>query len=381
MKNKLPRRNFIERLTLGLSYILAIPAISKANSINKIENDMSDTSLNAIIRIRPLGFQWETQDPFLFCVHHEDKYPKANAEMGPDASLSGRQLGQDFVIKDGWRMYHGNKVPGFPGHPHRGFETITVVREGMVDHADSLGASGRYGNGDVQWMTSGKGVQHSEMFPLLSETEDNPMELFQIWLNLPAKSKMVDPHFTMLWSETIPLHKYVDLNGKMTKIEVIAGNLADKQAGSPPPNSWAADKTNQVAVWNIEMEAGSTWTLPAAKEGLNRTLYYYKGDHLTVNGESIESYHALDVISNQEIKLFAGDSKAKILLLQGKPINEPVVQHGPFVMNSRAEIQQTFLDYQKDEFGGWPWPRRDQVHDKSKGRFAKHADGRLETKG
>ncbi|MGY8952745.1 MAG: pirin family protein, partial [Flavobacteriales bacterium] len=166
---------------------------------------MSDSNnTNAIIKIRPLGFQWETLDPFLFCVHHEDKYPNGNSEMGPDASLSGRHIGQDFVIKDGWRMYHGSKVPGFPGHPHRGFETITVVREGLVDHADSMGASGRYGNGDVQWMTSGRGVQHSEMFPLMNLDKSNPMELFQIWLNLPSKSKMVDPHFKMLWAEEIP---------------------------------------------------------------------------------------------------------------------------------------------------------------------------------
>ena len=82
-------------------------------------------------------------------------------------------MGDDFIIKDGFRMYHGKSVPGFPGHPHRGFETITVVRKGIVDHADSMGASGRYGNGDVQWMTAGKGVQHSEMFPLIHSDKEN----------------------------------------------------------------------------------------------------------------------------------------------------------------------------------------------------------------
>ncbi|MEY4604212.1 MAG: hypothetical protein RIT43_1504, partial [Bacteroidota bacterium] len=85
---------------------------------------------DTLIRILPLGFQWETLDPFLFCVHHEDRYPKGNEQMGPDTSLAGRYLGQDFIVKDGFRMYHGTEVPGFPGHPHRGFETITVVREG-----------------------------------------------------------------------------------------------------------------------------------------------------------------------------------------------------------------------------------------------------------
>ena len=126
-------------------------------------------TIESNIKIKPLGFPWETTNPFLFCAYHADAYPKGNGEMGPNESLAGRNIGQDFTIKDGWRMYHGEKVPGFPSHPHRGFETITVVEKGLVDHADSLGASGRYGNGDVQWMTAGKGLQHSEMFPLLKK--------------------------------------------------------------------------------------------------------------------------------------------------------------------------------------------------------------------
>ena len=135
---------------------------------------------NPVVAIKPLGFPWETRDPFLFCVHHLDTYPKANANLGPDAPLDGRYIGHDFVVKDAWLMYHGSKVPGFPSHPHRGFETITIVQKGLIDHSDSMGAAARFGNGDVQWMTAGKGVQHSEMFPLLSREGDNPLELFQI---------------------------------------------------------------------------------------------------------------------------------------------------------------------------------------------------------
>ena len=112
--------------------------------------------MTAIKKIKQLGAQWETQDPFLFCAYHKDLYPKGNDNLGPDASLAGRNLGMDFHLKDGWRMYHGKTVPGFPAHPHRGFETVTIVEEGMADHSDSLGAAGRFGNGDVQWMTAGK---------------------------------------------------------------------------------------------------------------------------------------------------------------------------------------------------------------------------------
>ena len=120
----------------------------------------------AVLAVTPLGFPWATDDPFLFCVHHDDAYPRGNEAMGPDASLAGRSIGQDFDGKDGWRMYHGDVVPGFPQHPHRGFETVTIVRQGFIDHSDSLGATARFGAGDVQWLTAGRGIVHAEMFPL-----------------------------------------------------------------------------------------------------------------------------------------------------------------------------------------------------------------------
>ena len=100
-----------------------------------------------IIDIKPLGFMWPMRDPFLFCAHHKDFYPAGNDQLGPAASLSGRNIGQDFSQENSWRMYHGDVVPGFPAHPHRGFETITIVLTGFVDHSDSHGAAGRYGNG------------------------------------------------------------------------------------------------------------------------------------------------------------------------------------------------------------------------------------------
>jgi hypothetical protein len=335
----------------------------------------------AIIKTRPLGFQWETQDPFLFCVHHEDFFPKGNEHMGPADSLNGRNIGSDFEGKDGWRMYHGQKVPGFPGHPHRGFETVTVVRKGMVDHSDSLGAAGRYGDGDVQWMTAGKGLQHSEMFPLLKKEEPNTLELFQIWLNLPRSGKMVDPYFKMFWSESIPILHFEDESGNKTTVELIAGKIGDETAVAPPPDSWAANPENEVAIWNIHMDEGSEWTLPKASEGVNRTLYFYKGTSLHMDDVVLEPYHAADLLPDHPVKLQAVKDGANILVLQGKPINEPVVQHGPFVMNTREEIQETFQEYQRTQFGGWPWPEYENVHPRDSGRFAKHADGQLEKKG
>lgn len=379
-KSKLKRRNFLEGISAAFAAFIAIPANAFANVNSSQPKTMEVENNNPIIRTKPLGFQWETADPFLFCVHHEDKFPKGNDVMGPAVSLKDRSLGDDFITKDGFRMYHGKKVPGFPGHPHRGFETITVVREGVVDHADSMGAAGRYGNGDVQWMTAGKGVQHSEMFPLIHKDKENPMELFQIWLNLPRKHKMAEPHFKMLWKESIPIYKHTDASGNTTKVEIIAGKLGDKAAPSPPPNSWASDLNNDVAVWNIKMSKNATWKLPKSRKGINRTLYYYQGEGLSLDGTTITRYHAVELHPDFEVLITAGQSGASILLLQGRPIGEPVIQYGPFVMNSKEEIQQAFDDFHRTKFGGWPWPQYDQVHDRSKGRFARHADGKEENK-
>lgn len=367
------RRDFLKKFSLGLSSLVAATLFSYTSKSSK------SIIMQTIKSIKPLGFQWETSDPFLFCVHHEDDFPEGNEKMGPSTSLDGRRLGEDFIIKDGFRMYHGKTVPGFPGHPHRGFETITVVRKGLVDHSDSMGAAGRYGNGDVQWMTAGKGVQHAEMFPLLEQTKKNPLELFQIWLNLPKKNKMVDPHFKMLWKEDIPILKESSTNGSIS-IEVIAGKLKNIAPQNPPPNSWAADEDNEVGVWNITMEPNTSFTLPKSQNSINRTLYFYEGSHLIINNQSIPNYHAVEVESTEDLILQSSNEPIKLLVLQGKPIGEPVIQYGPFVMNTKAEINQAFEDYHATQFGGWPWGKYDHVHPRNKSRFAKHANGIEEIK-
>lgn len=378
MSNNLPRRNFVKRFSLALSSLFVARHVLARDSKNI---DPDPKTPDPVKLVKPLGFQWETKDPFLFCVHHEDHFPKGNEKMGPDNSyFKGRHMGDDFIIKDGFRMYHGKTVPGFPGHPHRGFETVTVVRKGFVDHADSMGAAGRYGNGDVQWMTAGKGVQHSEMFPLIKTDEDNPMELFQIWLNLPAKNKMVEPHFKMLWREDIPNYVHTDKGGKKTTVEIFAGQIEKHKAQSPPPDSWAADPQNEVAIWNIRMEAGASWKMPTASKGINRTLYFYEGDTLNVGAKNVSGYQAIEVEPDAELLITAGTQPASILVLQGRPIGEQVMQYGPFVMNTKEEIKQAFEDYHATQFGGWPWPRYDQVHARNKSRFAKHADGKEEVK-
>jgi redox-sensitive bicupin YhaK (pirin superfamily) len=329
----------------------------------------------AIISTKKLGFPWETEDPFLFCVHHLDDYPAGNAELGPAASLAGRDMGQDFDPREDWRMYHGEAVPGFPSHPHRGFETVTAVLKGLIDHSDSHGSAGRYGNGDVQWMTAGAGIQHAEMFPLLNTEGRNPLELFQIWLNLPAAKKFAKPFYTMLWSEDVPRFIHRDESGKSTAANIIAGRIGDLPAISPAPDSWAADPSNEVAIWTIRMQPGAYWTMPAASPGVNRSLYFHMGSRVRIDGMEIEADHSVRLRPECEVLIRSGVDECHLLLLQGRPINEAVVQYGPFVMNTQEEIAAAYRDYRKDQFGGWPWPRNDPVHPRSRGRFATFANG------
>ena len=323
-----------------------------------------------ILQRQPLTFPWPTIDPFLFCAHHDDAYPAGNAQQGPATSLAGRAIYSDFSRKDGWSMYHGKTVPGFPPHPHRGFETVTVVRQGVIDHADSLGARARYGAGDVQWLTTGAGIVHAEMFPLLNPDKPNPLELFQIWLNLPARNKMAAPHFTMFWSHEVPRQRFTDAAGRVTEVVVTAGSLGDVKPLAPPPDSWAAQPNADVAIWTVTMAPGAHWTLPAAAGAdTQRQLYFFRGGSVQVAGQAVNAHAALRLSADRPVELVNGPEVSEFLLLQGRPLNEPVAQYGPFVMNTRAEIEQAMADYRRTQFGGWPWGDAEPVHGSDPARF------------
>ncbi|MFZ8996989.1 MAG: pirin family protein [Ilumatobacteraceae bacterium] len=332
-------------------------------------------SSSPILQTVDLGFQWPTVDPFLFCVHHLDRYPVGNSVQGPAAPLDGRALGQDFAGIDGWRMYHGQVVPGFPAHPPRGFETVTYVRQGLVDHADSMGAAARYGRGDVQWMTAGSGIVHAEMFPLLDRDVPNTLELFQIWVNLPADDKMVAPHFSMFWDGQVPRHVEMSPDGAATVVTVIAGTLGDAVPPSPPPASWASRPDADLAIWHITLEPGAAWVMPpAASSETVRTLYVFSGDEVAIAGTTVGGRTGVVVDPVADVSLQVpreASHPVEILMLQARPLREPVAQYGPFVMNTRAQVEQAFADYQRTQFGGWPWDRDDPVHGLGEERFAR----------
>lgn len=352
---------------------------------------MSNDNPTIILSAQALQGRLPGIDPFIFGAYHQDHYPRGNGQLGPDAPLlQGRQIGMDFSGKDGFSMYHGDEVPGFPAHPHRGFETVTIVRKGLVDHADSLGATARYGEGDVQWLTTGSGVQHGEMFPMVHEDRDNPLDLFQIWLNLPAKNKMAPPDFTMFWAGDIPHVVQTDVQGRKSEVEIIAGDYAPVdvtaaggqrlvRALQPPSHSWASEPDADVAIWIIRLEPGARLVLPAASSQARRALYLTTGNTVSIDGQRFNQRVMVEVQADHPAPLANdGTEVIEVLLLQGKPIGEPVVAQGPIVMNTQQEVMQALHDYQRTQYGGWPWPSLAYTHGTEK-RFAKHPDGRVET--
>ncbi len=336
-------------------------------------------STDPILAQAPLsGMHWPTLDPFLFCAHHRDNYPAGDAKMAPVASLSGRNIGSDFSGKDGFSMYHGREAPGFPQHPHRGFETVTLARHGFIDHSDSMGAQARFGQGDVQWMTAGRGVVHAEMFPLVQADAPNPAELFQLWLNLPAHDKMVEPCFRMLWSEEVPRHVFTDEAGREVVLTAMAGAYGGMAPPAPPPNSWAAKPENNVAIWTLNLAPGARFMLPPAPAQAHRVIYLFSGESAQVAGVEVKLPRVVQLRADAAVEVVAGGAPVELLMLQGNPIREPVAQQGPFVMNTQQELQQAFADFRRTRFGGWPWPKDDPTHPRSARRFARHADGKVE---
>jgi redox-sensitive bicupin YhaK (pirin superfamily) len=332
---------------------------------------------------------WQGVGPWIFGVFHVDKYPEGKPDMSPNASLAGRDIGMDMRNPSGWSMYHGDHIPGFPAHPHRGFETVSIVTNGYIDHADSTGAGARYGKGDTQWVTAGKGVSHSEMFPLVHTDKGNTLELYQLWLNLPAKSKLVPPEFVMFWDEKTPTVKKENTHG-CAKAMIVAGKWDSTDPLPPPVNSYAADPNNDVAVWVIQLEPHATIKVPAKNFPETERAFYVHHNQgmnpdpnvkVNIGGQWLESGEGVRQEDMERVTVTNGPKPARVMVMQGKPINEPIAQRGPFVMNTQAELQQAFADYQRTQFGGWQWDSQQPVYPRDRARFADHGNGKVEYPG
>ena len=255
-------------------------------------------------------------------------------------SLGASQLARHdpFLMLD--EFYSDNPddyLAGFPSHPHRGFETVTYMLDGHMQHKDSGGNTGDLGPGDVQWMTAARGLIHSEM----PQQTEGRMRGFQLWLNLPAKEKMKAPEYRDIAAAEIPVVKVVG-----GEVKVIAGSFGGTQG---PVRGGSTDPQ----YWDVHLEPGAAFeaSLPSAH---NAFLYAYEGE-ATVEGKDLPHRAAGLLSDGEKVCFMAGAQGARVLVLAGKPLREPVVQYGPFVMNTREEIEQAIADYQAGAFA------RDQV--------------------
>ncbi|MAZ05840.1 pirin family protein [Marinobacter sp. SS8-8] len=222
-------------------------------------------------------------------------------------------------------------IAGFPSHPHRGFETVTYMIEGHMLHEDHLGNRGNLHNGGVQWMTAGRGIIHSEM----PQQEEGVMRGFQLWLNLPAAEKMTEAGYHDIQPEEIP---EITFDGGTVKL--IAGAMV---VGGQSHRGAMPDRSTQPVYADIHLASGASVTLPVP-ETHNGMLYLYEGDARLSDADLQRS--AANILGDGDgVRLQAGNAGARLLLIAGKPIGEPVVQYGPFVMNTREEIERALRDY------------------------------------
>ena len=230
-------------------------------------------------------------------------------------------------------------VAGFPSHPHRGFETVTYMLNGHMLHEDHLGNRGNLQSGDVQWMTAGRGIIHSEM----PQQENGRMRGFQLWINLPAEDKMCEPNYRDIPSDEIPV-----AHGEGFDVKIIAGEYID---GSTITSGAITGGSTEPIYLDVQLSAGFTFEQPLANR-LTSAIYVYEGELLLTGDPGstrIAAGHTAVLGDGDALRIETNKSEARFLLLAAKPIGEPVIQYGPFVMNTRAEIEQAMIDYQNGE--------------------------------
>ena len=228
-------------------------------------------------------------------------------------------------------------LAGFPSHPHRGFETVTYMLDGRMRHKDNHGNEGLLTPGSVQWMTAGRGLVHSEM----PEQESGRMRGFQLWVNLPARDKMVDPKYQEFSPERIP----VATPAEGVEVKVIAG-VVDAVVGP------IVQPATDPLYLDIGLQAGKAWeyVLP---EGHNAFAYVFEGAVTVGDGDDARALDAQEMAvlgGGELLQLRAGNQAARLILVAGRPLREPVMRHGPFVMNTKQELMQAFVDFQEGRF-------------------------------
>jgi len=257
----------------------------------------------------------------------------------------GREQLSPFLLLDyaaPTRFEPATRRRGVGEHPHRGFETVTIVYQGELEHRDSAGNGGRIGPGDVQWMTAAAGIIHEEFHSERFTREGGMMEMMQLWVNLPAKDKVAPPRYQTLLARDIPSVPLADGAGQL---RVIAGEFSGHQG--------PAKTFTPIDVWDLKLKAGSTTTL-ATPEGHTIAIVNMRG-RIAINGTRLVTESQIAVLNRTGGEFaISPETDAALLLLSGAPIPEPVVGYGPFVMTSQGEIAQAMRDYQTGRFGRLP---------------------------
>ena len=231
---------------------------------------------------------------------------------------------------------------GVGQHPHRGFETVTIVYQGEVSHRDSTGQGGTIGPGDVQWMTAGSGILHEEFHSESFTRSGGTLQMIQLWVNLPAQHKMTPPRYQAILNAEIPT---VGLPDQAGAVRVIAGQIGQHKG--------PAHTFTPMNVWDLKLNQGG-WTTIAAAEGWNTALIVLSGQ-IKINDTGVAKDGEMAVLSAQGADLsIQALTDASVLLLSGEPIDEPVMGYGPFVMNTRQEIEQAIMDFNSGKFGEMP---------------------------
>jgi len=320
-----------------------------------------------------LNIHWSVEDPFTFVSHHLDTYPKGNAQMAPPLELiRGRNLGRDYQQRFGFRMYHGRVVPGFPMHAHWGYETITIAEKGFVDHFDTEMNHGRFGDGDMQWTLASSKYEHNEMYPLLDQENDNPVQITQIVVNIPLERKNQGNSVRNVWSEDIP-----EITGDGYRVTVYCGEYGGKSLYSPNENSWAVAE-NGVRILRIVLDAGASLTFDPAADGVTRNVYQTEGKGARLDSVEITEGTRLKVKPGCGFTIEAGKEPAVFWLLEGKPIGQTMAQFGPVILDNIDNVRAAMDDIRKNEFQEWKWGVMDVTNPLDMGREFHRADGSVE---
>ena len=322
-----------------------------------------------VLREMVANLHWDLEDPFIFASHHFDLYPKGNERQAPPKEeIEKKDLGNDYHGLFGYRLYTSKLTPGFQLHSHWGYETVTYVPQGYVDHFDSLGNQGRYGYGDMQWITAGGLYSHCEMYPLAHQDRENPQLVTQIMINLPLSEKNTPPEVHTVWKED--LQEFEEDGCTFT---LLAGSFRGRTARIPSQRSWAADPSHHVLILRVLMGPGTTLRL-GPSDAKHRNIYI-TDCRATVAGKEYHEDTRLKLRPEASVEITMGEKESELWVLEGDPIGERQSRWGPVVLGTDSEVREANNVIRKKEGPEWQWEYVNQKQPLGTERFYRSADG------